>query len=285
MSTFKMLSGYSVPLTGLGTYLIEGNDVLKTLDKALAIGYRAFDTAAMYGNEKNIGSALKELLPKHNLNREAIFIQTKLDPSDHGNVAKSALEKSLKNLQCGYLDLYLIHWPGSYTVSSRSEENLKLRTASWVALVEAKEAGLVRSLGVSNYIPRHLNQLLNNCYGVKPVLNQMEWHPGCYDNELKQLCDKEGILLQAYMPLGGSGNLSLLRNNVVTTVAKKLRKTPAQVLLRWCLQQSVAVVPKARSMEHLKDNLETDFIIPESDMKLLNNIDKVRFDWDPYSVL
>ncbi|KAK5650337.1 hypothetical protein RI129_001366 [Pyrocoelia pectoralis] len=284
-ATFKMLSGYSIPLTGLGTYLIEGDDVLKTLDKALAVGYRAFDTAAMYGNEKDIGSALKELLPKHNLNREDIFIQTKLNPSDHGNVAKTALEKSLKNLQCGYLDLYLIHWPGSYTVSSRSEENLKLRTASWATLVEAKEAGLVRSLGVSNYIPRHLNQLLSNCYGVKPVLNQMEWHPGCYDNELKQLCDKEGILLQAYMPLGGNGNLSLLRDNVVTSVAKQLGKTPAQVLLRWCLQQNVAVIPKGRSMEHLKDNLETDFIIPESDMKLLNNIDKVRFDWNPYSVL
>lgn len=285
VGTFKLLSGYSIPLTVLGTYLMEGDELFNALDKALVAGYRAFDTAYMYNNEKTMGDALKELLPKHNLSREDIFIQTKLDPSHHGDKARRALEASLNKLQCGYIDLYLIHWPGSYTGSSKSGENLKLRTASWASLVEAQKDGLVRSLGVSNYITRHLNELLSNCYGVKPVLDQMEWHPGCFDNELKQLCDREGILVQAYMPLGGSGNSSLLRNKAVTSVAKKLEKSPAQVLLRWCLQQNVGIAPKARSMEHLKNNLETDFVIPESDMALLNDVDSVRFDWNPYNVL
>jgi len=283
--SFKLLSGRTIPLIGLGTYMVDGKHQTKdVLDKAFGVGYRAIDTAAMYDNEHDIGLALKELLPKHNLKREDIFITSKLLPSDHGDRAKDALASSLNNLQCEYLDLYLIHWPGVNGVSPGSSENSKLRAASWASLVKAKEEGLVKDLGVSNYTVRHLTELLANCHGVKPVVNQVEWHPGCYANELKELCQKEGVLVQAYMPLGGTGNRSLLSDSLVVNIAKKLGKSPAQVLLRWCLQQNVAVIPKARSKEHMEANLDLNFVIPEEDMSVLYNRKSERLDWNPNNI-
>ncbi|KAF2898554.1 hypothetical protein ILUMI_07625 [Ignelater luminosus] len=283
--TFKLLSGHTIPLVGFGSYLIDGERQTKeVLDKALSAGYRLIDTAAMYGNEQDIGLALKELLPKHNLKREDVFITSKLYPSDHGDQAKNALAESLRKLQSGYIDLYLIHWPGVYGISSRSSENAKLRAASWASLVKAKKEGLVRDIGVSNYTVRHLKELLDNCCGVKPVVNQVEWHPGCHQADLKEFCEREGILLQAYMSLGGSGNKSLLGEPFVVKVAEKLGKQPAQVLLRWSVQQNVAVIPKSRSKEHMEANINLDFVIPDEDMVLLGRRKQEKFDWDPNSV-
>lgn len=280
--TYKLLSGRTIPLIGLGTYMITGKESVKNvLDMALTIGYRAFDTAAMYENEHEIGLAIKELLPIHNLTRKDVFITTKLLPSDHGERAKGALRQSLKKLDCEYIDLYLIHWPGSY---SSSADNSKLRAASWASLVRAKEKGIVKDIGVSNYTVRHLTELLHNCCGVKPVVNQIEWHPGCHQQDLKDLCQKEGILLQAYMPLGGSRNLSLLKDPIVLNIAEKLKKTPSQVLLRWCLQQNVAIIPKASSKLHLTENVDLNFTIPTECMEALNGRSYERFDWDPNSV-
>ncbi|VEN59799.1 unnamed protein product [Callosobruchus maculatus] len=281
---FKFLSGAVMPMVGFGTWNVTGASVTPTIDLALAAGYRLFDTATMYGNESELGEAFKVLLPKHNLERKDIFITTKLYPDDHGEKATKAIKKSLKNLDCEYIDLYLIHWPGVYGVSPKSPENARLRDISWQKMVEAVKKGLVKNIGVSNYNVKHLKQLLQNDHGVKPVVNQVERHPHCRQKEILELCNQDEICLQAYMPLGGGGNKDLLENAKVKKIANKLGKTTAQVLLRWNLQQNVSVIPKSCSKEHIFSNFDLNFILPEEDMEVLNTFPQTKYDWDPDTI-
>ncbi|CAH1108157.1 unnamed protein product [Psylliodes chrysocephalus] len=149
---FKLHSGDLMPLIGFGTYQIHGDELIKdVLDLALAAGYRLIDSATVYGNEVSIGLALKELLPKYNLTRKDIFITSKLAPTDQGTKAYVALERSLRNLDCDYLDLYLIHWPGVQGIRSEERNNSLLRGESWQQLARAAKDGLTRNIGVSNY--------------------------------------------------------------------------------------------------------------------------------------
>lgn len=282
---FTLHSGDLMPMVGFGTYLVRGDDLIKTtLDYALGAGYRLIDSAAVYGNEESIGKALKELLPKHNLTRKDIFITSKLGPSDQGEGAYSALQKSLNNLDCGYLDLYLIHWPGAHGIKSEAKNNSVLRDESWQQMVKGVKNGLVRNIGVSNYNVNHMKQLLNNNHGIKPAVNQVEWHPHYHQDDLQELLKKEGILLQTYSSLGGSNNPNLLIDPEVVKIATKLERSPAQVLLRWALQQNLAIIPKARSKKHIEDNINLDFTIPEEDMKILSSFKQMKYAWDPDTI-
>lgn len=283
MMKFKLQSGKFMPLIGFGTYLITGDQLIyQVLDEALAAGYRHIDTATVYHNETSIGQALKVLLPKYNLKREDIFITSKLAPIDQGEGAFSAVQESLKKLDCGYLDLYLIHWPGAGRLPVNSQENNKLRSKSWESLAKAVKAGLVKDIGVSNYTVKHLNELLKNDYGVKPSVNQVEWHPKFHQPELLNLCRQEGILLQAYSSLGGTGNSNLIRDPTVVQIAAQLQKTPAQVLLRWAVQQNIGIIPKARTEEHIKSNIDLNFEIPVEMMTRLSNLNSnEKFAWNP----
>ncbi|XP_050517156.1 uncharacterized oxidoreductase Mflv_4205-like isoform X3 [Diabrotica virgifera virgifera] len=282
---FKLLSGDLMPLVGFGTYQVRGDDLIKSvLDHALAAGYRLIDSAAVYGNEVSIGKALKELLPKHNLTRKDIFITTKLSPSNQGEQAYSALQRSLQNLDCEYLDLYLIHWPGAQGINSENKNNTVLRDESWQQMVKGVKNGLTRNIGVSNYNVKHMRELLNKNHGIKPAVNQVEWHPYYHQPELLDLLRKEGILLQAYSSLGGSNNPDLLNDKEINKIATKLGKSPAQVLLRWPLQQNIAIIPKARSKKHIDDNIDINFVIPEDDMKILNGLPQTKYAWDPDTI-
>ncbi|CAG9821155.1 unnamed protein product [Phaedon cochleariae] len=282
---FRLPTGEIMPLIGFGTWMLRGDKVLtKTLDLALKAGYRLFDTADMYGNEAEIGRALKELLPKHNLSRKDVFIQTKLDPGNQGGRSYKALRQSLYNLDCEYIDLYLIHWPGSYGVADKSPENAALRDDSWQKMVRAVKEGLIRHIGVSNYTIRHLKQLLSNNHGIKPVVNQVEWHPFWHQKDLYEFCKEQGILLQAYQPLGGPGNRDIMDDREVKKIAKKLDKTTAQVILRWSVQQNIAIIPKSQTEEHIYSNIQLDFTIPEEDMKTLFSLEQQKYDWDPETI-
>ncbi|XP_066261862.1 2,5-diketo-D-gluconic acid reductase A-like [Euwallacea similis] len=280
---FKMHSGDLIPLMGFGTYMVDGYEQTRdVLDHALKIGYRLFDTAKMYQNEIDIGRALKVLLPQHNLQRKDVFITTKLLPSDHGEKAYNAIKESLKKLSCEYIDLYLIHWPGAYGAGSLKVA--KLRAESWKQMVKAQKEGLVRNIGVSNYNVRHLKELFDNSEGVLPAINQIEWHLYYHPYDVLEFCKENGILVQAYMPLG-SGNHSLLSDPQVKNIAEQLNKTNAQIILKWSLQQGVAVIPKAANKKHMEENFQLDFTLPDDAVNTLSNLKKrVKYDWDPDSI-
>ncbi|XP_065156428.1 uncharacterized protein [Atheta coriaria] len=282
---FRLISGDYMPLIGYGTFRVRGRALIyEVLDYALEAGYRLIDTAVVYGNEEDIGEALTTLLPKYNLNREDIFITSKLPPNLYGNFEKilDVVQSSLIKLKVQYLDLYLIHWPGQQGKSPQQEDNSIIRSQTWQALIEAKNRGWVRNIGVSNYTVQHMTELLLNNHGVMPVVNQVEWHPLYYQQELLNLCHDNGILLQAYCSLGGTSDSHVLLNDPnVQRVTKNLYKTPAQVLLAWALQQGVGIIPKSLRKEHIIANFNLDFKIPEQDLKILNHLPQKKFAWDP----
>ncbi|XP_017772858.1 PREDICTED: glyoxal reductase-like [Nicrophorus vespilloides] len=284
--TYKLLSENAIPLIGFGTFQIKGKQLIRdVLDLALQAGYRSIDTAYVYHNEEDIGEALKELLPKHNLKREDIFITSKLPPSHHGDLSFLALQQSLKKLDCGYLDLYLIHWPGQQAQAPNHPSNISVRQSTWRNLIQARNKGLVRDIGVSNFTIRHLEDLLAFSPNDKPSVNQVEWHPHYHQSALHEFCIKEGILLQAYSSLGGSHNNDLISDSAVTSIAKRLNKQPAQVLLRWALQQNIGIIPKARSRDHIFANIDLNFDISSDDMNSLNQRKQIKYAWNPDIVL
>lgn len=271
----------------MGTYLIRGHDeTIKVIDNALVAGYRLFDTAHMYNNENHLGAAFEKLLPKHNLSRNDIFITTKFVPSIEYTCEadyRKLVETSLKNLHTDYLDMMLLHWPGVY--GAGRNETIKYRHEAWNALSKFKEEGLIRSIGVSNFLIKHLELLSKEC-DVIPAINQVEWHPQCYDLELLDYCKERGILLQAYSSLGTSGDRSLRNNHTIKDMAHKYGKSTSQILLRWANLRGVAIIPKASSKVHQIENMSLNFEINDEDVNKLDNMGpEVRFDWDPNDVI
>lgn len=247
------------------------------------------DTASGYHNEREIGDALKQLLPKYELNREQIFITSKLVP--RVNQTKQdvidTVKQSLNDLQTSYIDLYLIHWPGAIGIPVESAENKKYRQSTFEALVSCQKEGLCRSIGVSNYTVKHLKELLEQCTDeIRPTVNQVEWHPHYHQPELLDFCRKESIFLQAYSSLGSSNTTALRDDPVVQEIATKLQKTPSQVLLRWAFQQNIGILPKARSKSHIEENFDLDLVIPENDMKQLSVMSVThKYAWNPETVV
>ncbi|XP_075990807.1 putative oxidoreductase YtbE [Anticarsia gemmatalis] len=289
---FTLNNGTTIPGVGFGTYRIRCGDVImKVVDEALAAGYRMFDTAAVYHNEGHLKKAFQTLLPKYGLEREEIFITTKLSPSDHGSleVVRKAYKHSLDNLGLDYVDLYLIHFPGTAKLACDDKRNIDIRNMTWASLVDLYDNGLVNAIGVSNFTVKHLQQLLRSNHGVIPAVNQVEWHPFYHQQELLDYCKENDILLQAYCSLGGTSanNDSLLKHPLVTKIANKLEVTNAQVLLRWALQQDIAVIPKSTDPRHIKDNIALNFTIPNEDMRILSDLGshKIKYAWDPSVVV
>ncbi|KAF5282573.1 hypothetical protein FQA39_LY04980 [Lamprigera yunnana] len=262
---YVLSSGYSMPMFGL----------------ALSMGYRLIDTAAIYGNEKIIGQALKKLLPKYKLTRQDIFLISKVPPTHHGESAMESLTQSIRDLGCDYIDLYLIHWPGSFEYSASDKENSNQRIKTWMVLTQAKNAGLIKSLGVSNYTVRHLKELFENSYEVRPCVNQIEWHPHWHQDEMYNYCNDNGILIQAYYSLGGVESTALMSEPAVLNVANMMNKTPSQVLLVWALQKNIAVIPRSTNQRHLKENCQLNFVIPPEQMISLSHLPQQKYGSNP----
>ena len=200
--------------------------------------------------------------------------------------------------------MFLLHWPGLiflnfqgrhsltfimilgvYGLSNRSKDVLKYRHAAWKALAKFQKDGLIRSIGVSNFMIKHLEDLKKES-DVVPALNQVEWHPKNYDLTLLDYCKENNIVLQAYSSLGTSSDTSLRRDPTIINIAEKLNKSPSQVLLRWATQRGVAVIPKASSKNHLIENMNLNFTIPEEEMKIIDAFQQnERFDWNPNDVI
>jgi methylglyoxal/glyoxal reductase len=259
-------NGVMIPRLGLGVYQsLPGQVTQKAVEYALKIGYRHIDTARIYGNESDVGAALR----KSGIKREDAFITTKLWNSDHGyETALKACDDSLKRLGLKYLDLYLIHWPVS-----------EIRNESWTALTKLLKDGKCRSIGVSNYTIQHLTELLEDA-DVVPMVNQVEFSPFLYQKQLLDYCEKNKIQLEAYSPLTQGEKLNHPR---IQQIAKKHDKTPAQVLIRWSLQHNLVTIPKSVREERIRENSQVfDYNLTSEDMRTLDSLDEnFRNSWDP----
>lgn len=287
-STVTLNNGIQMPILGFGTYLIRSDDIYGALDVALAAGYKHIDTAAVYHNEEAIGAALQELLPKYNLTRKDIFITTKLSPKHLGGNIHTVVLTSLKNLRTSYVDLYLIHWPGAQGIPESSPENAAKRIDTWKKLIElhAGGQGVLKAIGVSNYLPRHLEETVSST-GVPPAVNQVEFHPHYrHPDEMYAICGKYNIFLQAYASLGGGSNNNLLTEKVVKEIAKRHEVTPAQILLRWSLQSGYLIIPKSITPERIRTNAMLDFTLLTGDMLQITSMSiRQKYSWNPINVV
>ncbi|XP_046463470.1 uncharacterized oxidoreductase YtbE-like isoform X2 [Daphnia pulex] len=283
-------NGICMPLIGFGTFRIKGREtILNCLEVALKAGYRLIDSAVIYHNEEDIGSALEELLPKCNLLRTDLFLTSKLSPRNQGyQPCIESVKKSLGFLKTDYLDLYLIHWPGTGGKKVDNVVNIQMRQESWRALEDCYDKGLIKAIGVSNYCLKHLEEMKSYARTLPHVL-QVEHHPHYVQSELVEYCIQHKIHYQAYSSLGttieGKCN-PLLNDEVVQDVAKIYKKSPAQILLRWATQQGIGVLPKSLDPIHIKENLELDFVMDDKDISRLNALDtRCKYAWDPSIVI
>jgi diketogulonate reductase-like aldo/keto reductase len=262
----RLDNGVEMPIFGLGTYQMQnGRETYQAVLYALQIGYKLIDTAKMYGNEKDVGEALR----KSGVPREEIFVTTKLWNSDHGYQSTiDACNRSLKALGFSYLDLYLIHWPVG-----------GLRNETWKAMESLLKAGKCRAIGVSNYMIWHLEELLENS-STTPAVNQVEFSPYLYQKNLLEFCRSHKIQLEAYSPLTKGHKL---KDPKLMAIASKYSKTSAQILIRWALQHQVVVIPKSSRKERIRENSEVfDFSLSTDDMKALDAFNQgLRTSWDP----
>lgn len=264
-SRIELNNGVKIPIFGLGTYLSTGAGIADIVAEAIELGYRHLDTAAFYRNEREIGEAVR----KSGIGRDEIFITTKLWNDDHGyDNALAAFDASLDKLGLDYVDLYLIHFP----VYGKRQD-------SWRALEDILEDGRVRAIGVSNYMERHLSELLRNSESV-PTVNQVEFHPFLYQRHLLDFCNSKDIRLEAYSPLTKGRRLNDTR---LGEIAREYNRTPAQILIRWSLQHDLIVIPKSSNPDRIRENADVfDFSISKEDMERLNTLDEgFRSSWDP----
>ncbi|KAI1280721.1 Glyoxal reductase [Halotydeus destructor] len=281
-------TGHKMPTVGLGTYKLRDELECKAIvAKSLDLGYRLIDTAEVYRNEHIIGNVIKDATSK-GLSRDDLFITTKIGPASQGKgKCRQAVLSSIEKLQLDFVDLVLIHWPGVSGLDPQSDQHAEGRQESWEDLEQLVAEGLIRSIGVSNYTTSHLEQLLLHCK-VKPVLNQVEFHPLCYQKELLDFCNKNGIVLQAYSSLGSAeGYAELTQIPVINDIAKNRGVSVPQVLLKWALQHNVPVIPKTAKEERLQVNMDLfSFELTQQDMDLIDGLNrKQRFCWNPEKIL
>jgi methylglyoxal/glyoxal reductase len=257
-SKSRLNNGVEMPRLGLGVYqLPPGGTTLKIVKYALKIGYRHIDTARLYGNEADVGRAVRE----SGIQREEMFVTTKVWNSDQGyDLTLKAFEGSLQRLGLSYVDLYLIHWP----VRGKVVE-------TWKAMVKILKGGKSRAIGVSNYSIDELEETIQTS-DIVPAVNQIEFHPFLYQESLLQFCQNNKIQVEAYSPLTRGKRLN---HPTIRRIAEKYGKTPAQVLMRWCLQHDLVVIPKSSHYERVLENSQVfDFKIEAEDLERLNSLNE-----------
>jgi len=244
-------NGQKIPQLGFGVYCIPPAETEQCVLEALKVGYRHIDTAHMYGNEKEVGSAIK----KSGAQRNEIFITSKLWVTEYGEgITLQAIDKMLKRLDLDYIDLILLHFP------------FKDYMGAYKDLEKAYEQGKVKSIGISNFENQKLEELCD-ASKIKPVLNQVELHPYFQQNELRQRMDKYNTKIEAWAPLGHSMT-KIFDEEIIKKLAEKYKKSPAQIILRWDIQRGIITIPKSQKKERIKENFEIfDFEMTEDEIK------------------
>lgn len=266
ISYFTLWNGVKMPRIGYGTYKSTDGSDERIVRMALEAGYRLLDTAAAYENEEQVGKAVRE----SGIPREELFLTSKVWKTNLGyEKTKQSFEESLERLGTDYLDLFLLHWPKPGPESSDWKE---LDRGSWKALEEFYERGKVRAIGLSNFLPHHIEALMETAK-VRPMVNQLELHVGYLQETAVRYCKDAGIQVQAWSPLG---RRRVLEEPAVIKMAEKYGVSPAQFLLKFLLQQDIGVIPKASSMERMRQNLELPKMeIGEEDMYLLRCLPQI----------
>ncbi|EJQ41602.1 glyoxal reductase [Bacillus wiedmannii] len=261
-STITLHNGVEMPWFGLGVFKVEdGPELVEAVKSAIKAGYRSIDTAAIYGNEKAVGEGIRAGIKEAGISREDLFITSKVWNSDQGyETTLAAYEESLKKLELDYLDLYLVHWP----VEGKYKD-------TWRALETLYKEERVRAIGVSNFQIHHLQDVMKDAE-IKPMINQVEYHPRLTQKELQAFCKEQGIQMEAWSPLMQG---QLLDNETLQEIAEKHGKTTAQVILRWDLQNGVITIPKSTKEHRIIANADVfNFELTKEDMEKIDALNQ-----------
>lgn len=292
MKTLTFANNDQMPILGLGTWKAEPGEVGRSIREAIRIGYRHIDCAAIYGNEAEIGKALKEAIQAGEVKREELWITSKLWNNAHAREATiEALKKTLLDLHLDYLDLYLIHWPVAIkpevTFPRKGDDFLSLEemplTETWVGMESCVWQGLTKHIGVSNFSIRAIESV-SSVATLMPEMNQIELHPYLQQNEMLAYCRKHNIHVTAYSPLGSGDRPkamkkahepSLLENPIVAQIAQARGYSPAQVLLRWAIERNTAVIPKSVNQARMAENFRVaDLDLSAREMAALAKLER-----------
>lgn len=262
----RLSNGVEIPCVGYGTFRTPEAVAKQSVLDAIDLGYRHIDTAAVYENETGVGQGIAA----SGVAREDLFVTSKLWNTERGyEKTKKAYEATLKRLQLDYLDLYLIHWPANEKQFGKDAE--KLNAETWRAMEDLYKAGKVRAIGVSNFMPHHMEALLKTAE-IKPMVDQIEVHPGWPHTKEVQWLQEQGILVEGWGPLGGQG-AKVLVNETMKEIAQKHGKSTAQVALRWALQQGVLPLPKSTHRERSAQNMDIfDFELSAAEMQMIREL-------------
>ena len=250
--------GARIPQMGLGVWQTPNDEAAPAVKAALSAGYRHVDTAAVYENEEGVGEGIRQ----SGIDRSEIYLTTKLWNTEQGyDQTLKAFDASLKRLGTDYVDLYLIHWPSAHR---------GLFVDTWKAFVKLKEEGRAKSIGVSNFYPEHIEKIVAET-GVVPAINQIELHPDFQQREARAFHEKHGIATQSWSPLGQG---KLLGHPAIADIAAKLGRTPAQVIIRWHIDNGLVVIPKSVTPSRIAENFNVfDFKLSAEDLDTLNGLD------------
>lgn len=265
-SPLRLNNGVTIPCVGYGTFRTPADVAEQAVADAIEVGYRHIDTAAVYGNEEAVGKGIKD----SGIDRHRLFVTSKLWNTERGyESTKKALDESLEKLGMDYLDLYLIHWPANQ--KQFGDRAAEINAETWRAMEDAYHEGKIRALGLSNFMPHHVIDLMKTAK-VAPAVDQIEVHPGWpHTQEVKYLQD-HNILVEAWGPLGGQG-AKVLTNPTMEKLAAKYGKTTAQISLRWILQQGVLPLPKSVHPDRMVQNAQIfDFELSDEDMKTISEL-------------
>lgn len=256
----KLNNGMEIPCVGFGTYNAKGGDNYKMILEAIEVGYRYFDTASLYETERDLGKAIKN----SGIDRKDLYLASKAWHDELDDI-DAALERSLNRIGTDYLDVFLIHWPRQFEGDVYKQRDVN----AYRCLEAAVKAGKIKSIGLSNFLPHHLKNILDNCE-IKPVVDQLEIHPGYTQQAALDCLKANDIVPQAWSPLGRG---SMITNGVLEDMGKKYGKSPAQIALRYITQEGIIPIVKSGNKERMIQNMEIfDFEIDEYDMSMIRNM-------------